>query len=157
MSPRTSTRGSFSLLHRFVQKRCTKRTRKIVYRTIAKGIEMAGVCAPRRVLCIANDTSGSRGIGSLVRIIHVHCRLGHRPRRTVLCLHLGKTSLHHIERPRPRTSAFIHAIAVSSNAAKRTPLRDEIRDGVHGCFLFRSDRYHAHGEQIFSSPSRARS
>lgn len=30
---------------------------------------MPGVCASRRVLCIANDTSGSRGIGSFVRII----------------------------------------------------------------------------------------
>lgn len=31
--------------------------------------EMPGVCASRRVLCIANDTSGGRGIGFFVRII----------------------------------------------------------------------------------------
>lgn len=35
----------------------------------SKRAEMPGVCASRRVLCIANDTSGGRGIGFFVRII----------------------------------------------------------------------------------------
>lgn len=65
--------------------RKTKNAKKICMHVEAKGrrirkpwnclsdyserAEMPGVCASRRVLCIANDTSGGRGIGFFVRII----------------------------------------------------------------------------------------